>query len=305
MCNLMGASFANSEAIRTDFHAARLTLANFRYAQASQSDFSRTTIRSASFQNANLTQARFDAADLQSTNFLEITGIQTNFSLSDLSYANFQHANLFQAQINGVSMRSANFYFARASQANFSHSDMAQCIFQWTDLSSALFRSAFLAGANFDTANVQNADFTRAILVGAQITQGQLDTVLSIARATLPDGSQGKNKNLVQNGEAQCMGMNGTTPGWTNSGDVITNAVECVFQATTINATLQQIININRYERLIEHGESSIYIEMEEKAVGGLNPSFPPVYMNVRFFDSRGGEIGTESKLNNKRKERK
>ncbi|CAF0939130.1 unnamed protein product [Rotaria sordida] len=298
-CNMTGTSFHGSQIIQTDFYRAYLSLTNFIDTNVFQSNFSYATIRRASFRNANLSQAYMHNADLESTDFQDIIAFQTDFSESKISSADFRSANLFQAQMVNVFAQSTNFHTAKAMQTNFSYAYMPDCIFQWADLTDASFRNTFLGGANFENANVVNVDFTGANLISVKITPGQLNVVLSIAQAILPDGSKGKNRNLVHNGNASCTGISGTIANWNSNGDVFTkqdefSTDECVFQARKINATLQQTIDVRRYERLIENGRSKIYLEMQEKAAGTLNLSNLPAYINVRFIDSNNNQIGLE-----------
>jgi uncharacterized protein YjbI with pentapeptide repeats len=301
LCTMLGVSFRRSQATQTDFSHSDLSLSNFQDANATQSNFQYTKIERASFQNAIVSEARMDHARLRSTNFQQTVAIATNFTLSDLSYADFQYANLFQAQMYETSLGSANFYSSKVAEANFTRAYLSDCIFRWANVKDASFRYAFLAGANFENADVNNVDFTGAMLAGAKITPEQLDAVLSISNAILPDGSQGKNKNLIKNGNAECAEMNGTISAWTNNGNVVMIKNElnndCAFQARQINSTLQQTIDLHRYERMIKQGQSNIYIEMQVKASGQLNPSAPPVYMNLRFYDSENNQIGSERKL--------
>ncbi|CAF3404564.1 unnamed protein product [Rotaria sp. Silwood1] len=297
-CNMTGASFHWSQIVRTDFNGAHLSLTNFVDTNISYSNFPYTTIKRASFRNAILSQAYMHDANLESTNFQDTMAYKTIFSTSEISSTNFHSSNLYQAQMVNVTARSTNFYTAKAIQTNFSYAYMPNCIFQWADLTNASFRNTFLGGANFESANVENVDFTGAILVGANITPGQLNVALSIAQAMLPDGSKGKNINLVHNGNANCTGISGTIANWNTNGDVFTNqdefTTECVFQARKINATLQQHIDLRRYERLIEHERSKIYLEMQAKTAGILNLSNPPAYMSVRFIDSNNNHIGLQ-----------
>jgi uncharacterized protein YjbI with pentapeptide repeats len=224
--------------------------------------------------------------------------MEANFSRSEMSDSDFKHADLSHAQLFETSARSVDFYFTKAIGANFTHAYMPDSIFQWADLREASFRYAVLPGANFENANVLDVDFTRALLAGVRITPGQLDVALSITNATLPDGSTGKNKNLVQNSQAQCSDINGTISNWTLNGNVFISgnelANDCAFQAGTINATLQQSIDIRRYQGLVKNGQGHVYIEMQDKTNAILNPS---VYMRVRFFDAQKIEIAAESKF--------
>ncbi|CAF1525137.1 unnamed protein product [Adineta steineri] len=297
LSNMMGASFRWSHAIQVDFSHATLSLTNFRYTNVFQSNFSNVQMRNAFFQSSNLSQAYLINSDFQSTSFREINAIETSFSHSELSNTDFQYANLYQVQMNHASIRSANFYNAKMIETNFSNGYLPSCLFQWTDLTSSSFRNAFLAGTNFENANVQNVDFTQAILPGAIITPGQLDVALSIANAILPDGSTGKNKNLVNNGNAQCTDMNNTIAYWNNNGDVfiheVQSNIDCVFQGTMANATLQQKMNVHRYERLIRQGQAKVYIEIQgASASGSFDLSNPPIYMLVQYFDLNNNESG-------------
>ena len=247
-----------------------------------------------------------DNADLRSTNFQEVMAIETNFSQSEISSSNIRYAHLLRAQLAHTSAKTVDFSYTRAMESNFSQAYMPECTFQRADLRNATFQNTFLAGADFTNANVEDVDFTGAILPGAKITPEQLSVVLSISQAVLPDGSIGKNTNLVANGNAICTGTSTATVGWVNNGDVFTSQdlsnTECAFQARRINATLRHNICIRRYQRLIEHQQSKIYIEMQEKSAGILNLSTPPAYMNVLFLDSNNTQIGVESKFDSSEK---
>lgn len=275
-----GASFRRSEVQRADFRSAKLSLSDFSDANVVMSLFMHATIVRATFANANLYQAQMTQANLASSNF--------------------QYANLIQARLDNAVIVGANFYFARAMQANFSRSYMVDCVFQWADLRLASFRLTSLNGANFDTANVLDADFTRAVLVGANISPGQLNLVLSIANALLPDGSIGKNPNLIRTSDGQCADSNNTILNWISTGLVTAPGNQsnqgCAFQAKTINATLQQTIDIRRYRPLLEGDQGRVHIEMKIESSESFNPNAPPAYMDVRFLDPTGNANGPTSK---------
>ena len=271
-CRMLGASFRESEVQRADFQSARLSLSDFRDANAAQSVFTGVTATRATFANANLFQAQMT---------------QTN-----LASSSFQYATLIQARFDNAAIVGGNFYTARAIQANFSNSYMVDSIFQWADLRLASFRWAQLNGANFDSANVLDADFSRAVLIGANISPGQLSSALSIANALLPDGTLGKNVNLIRKDDGQCADVNGTILSWMSTGLVIASGNQssegCTFQAKTINATLQQTIEISRYRPLLENEQGRVHVEMQIRADASFNPTSPPVYMDIHFVDSNG-----------------
>jgi uncharacterized protein YjbI with pentapeptide repeats len=71
--------------------------------------------------------------------------------------------------------------------------------FSYTNLKGSSFHSAALNNANFSFANLQKVDFTNTI-----ITDSQLQSALSIRNAILPNGTLGRDQNLIQNGDANC-----------------------------------------------------------------------------------------------------
>ena len=258
--------------INTDFYRSKLTFADFRQAKLMASNFTMAQIRSATFVDADLSRASMDSADLTSSNFASTT--------------------LHQAQLYRVVATRANFFAAQATQTNFSFSYMPDSNFQYANLFQASFRSAYLTHVNFDAANVFEADFTRAYLIGTNITAGQLDLALSIAYATLPDGSFGKNKNLIQKTSGQCTDASDNILHWTSTGRVIVygnqSNNECIFQGLTVNSTLTQRLDINRYRPMLRDNRARLYIELRSSVAAD---STALTYMNVRFFDMNSNEI--------------
>ena len=76
---------------------------------------------------------------------------------------------------------------------------MESACFWNANLKGTSFRGAKLNDANFTLANLAQADFT-----GSQITDSQLHSALSIRDARLPNGSLGRDPNLLVNGYADC-----------------------------------------------------------------------------------------------------
>lgn len=285
--NLIGASFRTSFINRGDFRKAKLSLSDFHQANAMESQFDDTVIQSASFAETELFGASFTRADLTKSRFMSAKLVQTKF--------------------NNVLAPGANFYSAQAFQADFSSSYMPDARFEYANLHQATFRSAYLTGVSFDSANVYETDFTRAYLIGANITAGQLDLALSIAYASLPDGSIGRNKNLIKKASANCTDNDGNIFQWTSTGRVVAEQNEttkqCVFQGLSVNSTLEQRLSISRYQPLLKDGRGRVYIELHSS----ITPeSTPLVYMNVDFLNNSGNQIGVSRKsINSKRNESK
>lgn len=300
--DLTGASFVRARVYFGNFSHTILTLSDFQYADIGGSHFSSAKMDRVSFQNAKMVQAQMNNTNIAATDFQYVRAIASNFSQAEITNSSFQNADISLAQMDFTTILATNFYRVTARETNFARSYIPSCLFQWATLTEASFRNAVLPGSSFENANVQDADFTRAFLAGANITLGQLDTALSIANATLPDGRMAKNKNFVKNGHAQCSDANGTISAWNLIEDVIINGDQanndCLFQATAINATLQQTIDINRYKRLIANGEGKVLVEMQ------VNPTNPTVYMILRFFDNGNAQIGAEGEFSQIRNDR-
>jgi uncharacterized protein YjbI with pentapeptide repeats len=79
-----------------------------------------------------------------------------------------------------------------------------QCIcgkadFSYANLEGSSFHSADLTNTNFSFANLKDVDFTNTT-----ITDIQLQSALSIRNAKLPNGTVGRDNNLIKNGDANC-----------------------------------------------------------------------------------------------------
>ena len=83
--------------------------------------------------------------------------------------------------------------------ADFSYTNLTTTTFRNANLKNVSFQHAHLAEVNFSRANLWNADFTNTT-----ITERQLQSALSIRNAKLPNGTLGRVRNLIKNGDANC-----------------------------------------------------------------------------------------------------
>ena len=141
--------------------------------------------------------------------------------------------------------------------------------FSYANLKSSSFLGATLNGTNFTLTNLQKVDFTNAT-----IDDSQLQSALSIRDAILPNGTLGRDHNLVRNGDPNC---NITiTKHWqvrTGSIAVVAskeNLNECQFSLkspATEGIMSQQIV-------LVEFWNSSIWtnstVELKANMSGGV-----------------------------------
>ncbi|CAF1175613.1 unnamed protein product, partial [Adineta ricciae] len=123
--------------------------------------------------------------------------------------ANLSHICLgtsgIQTDMRSTSLAGAYMYKSTITSTSFDYSD-----FRETDFTGASFFNVIFRNANFDLASlpysyfdtlslVKDADFSSANLTGANITDYMIRTAGSISRATLPNGTIGRNANLFKN----------------------------------------------------------------------------------------------------------
>ena len=81
----------------------------------------------------------------------------------------------------------------------FKQCNCGEIDFSYANLEGSSFHSADLTNTSFSFANLKDVDFTNTT-----ITDIQLQSALSIRNAKLPNGTVGRDKNLINNGDANC-----------------------------------------------------------------------------------------------------
>lgn len=117
---------------------------------------------------------------------------------SDLSEARIKNAEFNEAEITACQLVRANVDWSSFRKAKFDGSDFSFFSGRYAAFNSASFRNANMAHARLYAANFAKADFTDAdlqdadlnntILIGSNLTQGQLAQIKSLTCAVLPDG---------------------------------------------------------------------------------------------------------------------
>ena len=169
-------------------------------------------------------------------------------------------------------MPQTNFSRAQRVLANFTEANLTMSDFRDANLREAQFNKATFTMVNFSGANLHLAD-----LRDTSITSDQLSSALSIRDARLPDGTLGRDSNLIINGHAEC----GTSldRSWiVESGSVATQKSsstnnECVFalRSHAIGASMRQRIdlstvwkkNIWPYSRALFHARMNGSVSVE------------------------------------------
>jgi uncharacterized protein YjbI with pentapeptide repeats len=83
--------------------------------------------------------------------------------------------------------------------ADFSYAHMSALAFSHANIKGVSFTNTDLREANFLLVNLQKADLTNTT-----ITNNQLQSALTIRDAKLPNGTLGRGRNLIKNGDANC-----------------------------------------------------------------------------------------------------
>ena len=97
-------------------------------------------------------------------------------------------------------MPNTNFVQVRRMIARFDRANLFMSVFSHANLKDANFyHSNYLSTVDFSNANLQKTTFTNT-----ELTESQLRSGLSIRDARLPNGKFGRDKNLINNGEADC-----------------------------------------------------------------------------------------------------
>jgi len=266
--------FSEANLAQSSFTSVVLTGARFDYTNISEVRLASTYLENASFYkaygnkgdftDAHLTNTSFREASLLQSEFVIASGNRTDFSNAILDEANLRYAHLREALLYNASMNKVPLYLARIIDSNLRHASLIEVDFTDADLS----------GSDFSEANLNESK---------GLTEDQLDTVFSISNAILPNGTIGKNKNLIKYGHPICnnstMIMNISE--WISSQiSVITTNNNCVFQSTgSYVTTMVQLVDISGYvKRMIAAGSTNILVEIDVIS-GKINA-------NLRLFDS-------------------
>jgi hypothetical protein len=137
-----------------DLHDSELRGADLRGAHLGAADLAGAHLQRALLQGADLQRARLRQAKLQRVDLLK-----ASLQGADLQGANLQRASLRGAHLQGAHLQGADFQKSR------------------------------LRGADLLKARLQYADFREADLQEVKVTDEQLDEVMSLQGATMPDGS--------------------------------------------------------------------------------------------------------------------
>ncbi|CAF2210254.1 unnamed protein product [Rotaria magnacalcarata] len=241
---------------------------NMKHVDFSQVQFNMTSFSLAKFCDANFSLSKFNIANFTSANLANTTFVQAHFKNIDFSTTQLDNVNFSLAVFEDLSfifsrilcfqysLASAYFNNATAYWSNFKQVTCVGARFDDTNLSGSTFWHANAKRTSFKRVDLTKVEFTGANLYkadfnGTNITDGQLQSALSIHDALLQDGTLAQDRNLIDNGQADC--NISLIDSWTlECGNVTTiesdaNHTNCLFalQSILIGATMWQRINLS------------------------------------------------------------
>ena len=272
-----------------DFYRANLSYSDLSKTIMINSNLNETIAIMANFHDANLSFVSFTNSMIDKTNFDSADARLGQFQNSSLTLTSFKNAILIEARLDNSIIQEADFSMVTALNANFSFSDLSYSRFRFARLNQTSFRGATLTNVEFDHASMRDVDLSHADLTGARINQGQLSLAFSIAKAQLPDGTIGINKNFLLADQAVC-----NINRWETVGQIISIASNrshsCTFQAEQVNSTMMKTFNLMEYRRLIDVYPTFIYVK---RTIGdSFNVASNETF--IRFFDDQQLEIHAE-----------
>jgi len=139
----------------------------------------------ARFEKAGIAHAYLKGAYLRGALFRE-----AGFYVSDLRDCDLRDTVMAYAKLQNADLRGADLSGAQMAEAKMRHTKLSGAILNQTILSGAELDDADLRGVDLRNASLAGADLTHANLEGAILEEGQLDDVLTLDGAILPDGSK-------------------------------------------------------------------------------------------------------------------
>lgn len=138
-------------------------------------------------------KANFSGEDLSGADLSEINLATVNLRDADLQDANLFRANLFDADLRGANLSGANLGEADLHNAKLRHATLTATLLpeaglRGADLGGANLYGAQMAGADFKDANFLSTNIREADLIGANLTQRQIDKANGDLSTKLPPG---------------------------------------------------------------------------------------------------------------------
>ncbi|CAF1576090.1 unnamed protein product [Rotaria magnacalcarata] len=276
--NITDAIFRQANVIQSNFYGAEGNRIDFSKAILNGSKFDSVKLEEAIFEDASMTRVSMQMAQLIRSNFRGALLGQSTLSFTTFNESNFSNAILDDSILAAVHLYNTTFENASMNRIELASGKLFNCNFRRASFIEARFAIADLTESDFSESNLNKSIF---------LLENQLNQVFSISKAILPDGSIGKNKNLIRNGNPACdesMTMNISQWAVPVQGSIIivpkVNDGNCVFQATTSNIThLIQSVDVSHYVKRMMNADLTYVLLEADIITNNIN-------INLRFFNS-------------------
>lgn len=169
-------------------YRSSLELANFRYADFSESEF----------EGCDFNSATFFKADFSKTKFRSELSFQTNLSKSQISESNFKESDFNSATFFDSTVKLARFHEARFVKCDFSYSKIDSAIFEACLLIESSFKDAELENVAFRHARFESVDFQNAVLVNCDFSGALGLSIEILSKAKSLEGCYGFEPEVVE-----------------------------------------------------------------------------------------------------------
>jgi uncharacterized protein YjbI with pentapeptide repeats len=218
--NIDKAQFNGAVMNNSFFEISALNMASFSTVKLENVEFSTCELRRVIFNSATMLHVTFKNCRLPHSSFCDVQGDYVQmidlresgsadmdiivYPRTDLEHANFARALLRKTVFGDATLYEADFTYAKLYDCNFDRVLGNNARFAHAHAQGSSFNEADLAGSDWTDTNVwgtsfQNVDMQDMI----NMTLEQLFAMLSIENATLPEGSKGRDTNLLVNGNAE------------------------------------------------------------------------------------------------------
>ncbi|CAM4847373.1 unnamed protein product [Rotaria magnacalcarata] len=206
------------------------------------------TLENLSFVEANAQEVIFSNTELKTSDFSRCQCNKAVFVKTKISDVSFDNAKLNYANFStSIIDETVNFYKIDGFEIDFSKSTVTGCNFAQARLTNGSFAWAVADATNFTDADVNGIDFSHTSLHEAQITQKQLDIVMSLSGAYF-NKKNNRNPNLVMDSGYEC-----------NTTTMINRTFWQVTPHKTTPVSISQMIDVSRYRRLIDKDRARCY----------------------------------------------
>ncbi|CAF3002386.1 unnamed protein product [Rotaria sp. Silwood2] len=282
--DLAYSTLANTSLINVKFHSANLSYTTLASSDCTNATFEQTILIKSDFSYATLTQTQFRQVNLLGATFSfakseDFHGWGCLFNSSQLERSNFTQTDLYSLTFINCNITKSIFYQSQVKFISILYSDATNIDFTSATLFKGQFNVSIFKYASFVNADIRGTvfnyvDLTNANLSGAQCSNNVClwNESVFLENATLPNGSLGRFKNLIEKSPVQC-NLSVEEHGWHIIGKhtIVTKpnwngSDQCVFTLSpdSTDGKMNLFVNLSRFTDFIDTGRSFAHIKIQQ-----------------------------------------